>query len=147
MFALEVVADIVRGRGNEVEFVVCAALVGVGVKFFGGEARDASLMSAPDGTRRLIVVRVRLGSGLMGRLAISSNVSSCSVPSIPSPSLPRRFLRTTCASDFGTGSALLAFGFGWLVVEPFDWLLGRDLSVGVGAELLATDAGRATLFR
>jgi hypothetical protein len=95
-------------------------------------------MSGPDGTRRLIVVRVRLGSGLMGRLAISSSVSRWSVPSVPPSSLPRRFLRTTCASDFGTGSALLVFSFGWLVVELFDWLLGRDLSVGVGAVLLSS---------
>jgi hypothetical protein len=130
---------------NEVELVARTALVGVGVEFFGGEARDAPLMSPPDCARRLIVVRVRLGSGLMGRLAISSNVSRCPVPSIPLSSLPRRFLRTTCVSDFGTGSVLLVFGFGWLAVELFDWLLGRDLSVGVGARLLAADAGRATL--
>jgi len=129
-----------------VELVVCA-FVGVGVEFFGGEARDASFTSGPDGAGRLTTVRLRLGSGLMGRLAISSRVSSCSVPSIPSSSLPRRFLRATCASDFATGSALLVFGFGWLAVELFDWLLGRDLSVGVGAGLLAADAGRAVLLR
>ena len=123
------------------------ALVGVGVEFFGGEARDASFTSAPDGARRLIVVKVRLGSGLMGRLAISSRVSRCSVPSIPSSSLPRRFLRTTCASDFGTGSALLTLGFGWVDVELFDWLLGRDLSVGAGLLAAAADAGRATFLR
>lgn len=83
----------------------------------------------------------------MGRLAISSRVST--IPSIPSSSLPRRFLRTTCTSDFGTGSALLIFGFGWVDVELFDWLLGRDLSVGAGAGLLAAaaDAGRATFLR
>ena len=37
-----------RGRASEVELVVRVALVGVGVEFFGGEARDAPLMSEPD---------------------------------------------------------------------------------------------------
>jgi hypothetical protein len=124
--------------------VVCA-FVGVGVVFFGGEAREASFTSGP---RRVIAVRVRLGSGLMGRLAISSRVSRWSVASVPSSSLPQRFLRRACASDFATGSALLVFGFGWLAEELlFDWVLGRDLRVCVGAGLLATDAGRAALLR
>lgn len=126
--------------------MVCA-FVGVGVEFFGGEAREASFTSAPDGARRLITLRVRLGSGLMGRLAISSRVSRWSVAPIPSSSLPRRFLRVACTSDFGTGSALLVFGLCWLAVELFDWLLWRDLSVCVGAGLLATEAGRIVLRR
>ena len=129
--------------------MVCA-FVGVGVESFGKEARGTSFMSGPGGVGPLMTVRVRLGSGLMGRLAISSSVSRCSVP-IPSSSLPRRFLRATCGSDFGsdfgTGSALLAFSFGWLAAELFDWLLGRDLSVGVGAELLVADGGRAKVLR
>jgi hypothetical protein len=41
VFALEVAVEVVRGRGSEVELVVWA-FVGVGVEFFGGEARDAS---------------------------------------------------------------------------------------------------------
>ena len=143
--------EIVRERGSVVELVGWA-FVGVGDAFFGGEAREASLTSGPGGARRRIVVRVRLGSGLMGRLAISSSVSSCSAASIPSSSLPRRFRRlwVPWTSDFGTGNALLVLGFGWLAVELFDWALGRDLRVGVGAGLglglLTADAGRAALL-
>ena len=127
--------------------MVCA-FVGVGVECFGKEARGASLLSGPDRVGRLMTTRVRLGSGLMGRLAISSSVSRRSVAPIPSSSLlPRRFLRATCGSDFGTGNALLGLGFGWLAAELFDWLLGRDRSVGVGAELLVADGGRARVLR
>ena len=136
-----------RGRGSEVELVACA-FVGVGVEFFGKEAREESFVSGPDGVGRLMTTRVRLGSGLMGRLAISSSVSRCSVEPIPSSSLPRRFRRATCGSVFGMGNALLVFGFGWLAAELFDWLLGRVRSVGVGAELLlVADGGRARVLR
>ena len=84
----------------------------------------------------------------MGQLTISSSVSRRSVAPIPSSSLlPRRFLRATCGSDFGTRNALLGLGFGWLAAELFDWLLGRDRSVGVGAELLVADGGRARVLR
>ena len=126
---------------------MACAFVGVGVEFFGMEAREASFVSGPDGVGRLMTTRVRLGSGLMGRLAISSSVSRCSVEP-PSSSLPRRFRRATCGSVFGMGNALLVFGFGWLAAELFDWLLGRDRSVGVGAELLlVADGGRARVLR